>query len=145
MRKNRLLLTAFLAIWPATAAWADLVVVANAKSGIDRMSREEVVYVFMGRWRQLPSGTPAQPIDAPIDSAERALFYRQLVNKDPSDIKAYWARLIFSGGARPPVSAQSREEQMALLASLQGAVAYMERSAVDSRVKIVFELAAPRP
>lgn len=145
MRKNRLFLTVLLAIWPVAATWADLVVVANSKSGIDRMSREEVVYVFMGRWRQLPSGIPAQPIDAPIDSAERMRFYRKLVNKDPSDIQAYWARLVFSGGARPPVSTQNRDEQLKLLAALPGAVAYMERSAVDSRVKIVFEFSAPPP
>ena len=145
MGKNRLFLAVLLAIWPAAAVWADLVVVASPKSGIERMTREEVVYVFMGRWRQLPSGIPAQPIDSPIDSAERAQFYRQLVNKEPSDIKAYWARLVFSGGARPPVSAQSREEQMRLLASQPGAVAYMERSVVDSRVRIVFEFSASAP
>lgn len=145
MRKGKLFLTALLAFLPAATAWADLVVVANPKSGIDRMSREEVVFVFMGRWRQLPSGLPAQPVDSPVDSPEHSAFYRQLVNKNASEIKAYWSRLVFSGGARPPVMPQTREEQIRILAATPGAVSYLERSKVDARVRIVFEFSATPP
>lgn len=145
MRRYQLILTAVFAFWPLASAWADLVVVANPKSGIEKMSREEVVFVFMGRWRQLPSGIAAQPVDSPIDSPERAAFYRQLVNKSPSEIKAYWSRLVFSGGARPPISSESREEQLRILSSTQGAVGYLERSMIDNRVRIVFEFPSPSP
>ncbi|MBP6654040.1 MAG: hypothetical protein KA779_08600 [Propionivibrio sp.] len=141
----KLILFGVLAFVPLASAWADLVVVANPKSGIDKMSREEVVFVFMGRWRQLPSGIAAQPVDSPTDSPERTAFYRQLVNKSPSEIKAYWSRLVFSGGARPPVSPDSHAEQVRILASTPGAVSYVERSTVDSRVKIVFDFAQPTP
>jgi len=144
MAGRPLILAALLALLPM-AARADLVVVVNPKSGIDRMTREEVVYVFMGRWRQLPSGLPAQPVDLPADSADYASFYRQLVNKNSAEIKAYWSRLIFSGGARPPVVAQGRDEQMKILASTPGAIGYLERSTVDSRVKVVFEFPTGAP
>lgn len=145
MRCYKLILTGLLALWPLASICADLVVVANAKSGIERMSREEVVFVFMGRWRQLPSGIVAQPVDLPVDSPERSAFYRQLVNKSPSEIKAYWSRLIFSGSARPPISPESHEEQMRILASTQGAVGYLERSLVDNRVRIVFDFSSAPP
>lgn len=145
MRTLKLLLLGLLAFGPLASAWADLVVVTNPKSGIDRMSREEVVFVFLGRWRQLPSGIAAVPIDLPIDSPERAAFYRQLVSKSPSEIKAYWSRLMFSGGARPPLSPDSREEQIRILASTPGAIGYLDRSAVDNRMKIVFDFSLPPP
>jgi hypothetical protein len=145
MRMHKLLLIGLLALWPLAPAWADLVVVANPKSGIERMSREEVVFVFMGRWRHLPSGIAAQPVDLPIESQERTAFYRQLVNKSPSEIKAYWSRLIFSGGSRPPAVSDSREEQLRILASTPGAIGYLERSAVDGRVKIVFDFLPTPP
>ena len=90
-------------------------------------------------------GIAAQPVDSPTDSPERTAFYRQLVNKSPSEIKAYWSRLVFSGGARPPVSPDSHAEQVRILASTPGAVSYVERSTVDSRVKIVFDFAQPTP
>ena len=145
MRTLKLLLLGLLAFGPLASAWADLVVVTNPKSGIDRMSREEVVFVFLGRWRQLPSGIAAVPIDLPIDSPERAAFYRQLVSKSQSEIKAYWSRLMFSGGARPPISPDSREEQIRILASTPGAIGYLDRSAVDNRMKIVFDFSLPPP
>lgn len=145
MRTLKLLLLGLLAFGPLASAWADLVVVTSPKSGIDRMSREEVVFVFLGRWRQLPSGIAAVPIDLPIDSPERAAFYRQLVSKSPSEIKAYWSRLMFSGGARPPISPDSREEQIRILASTPGAIGYLDRSAVDNRMKIVFDFSLPPP
>lgn len=145
MRTLKLLLLGLLAFGPLASAWADLVVVTNPKSGIDRMSREEVVFVFLGRWRKLPSGIAAVPIDLPIDSPERAAFYRQLVSKSPSEIKAYWSRLMFSGGARPPISPDSREEQIRILASTPGAIGYLDRSAVDNRMKIVFDFSLPPP
>ena len=141
MRKLILLLA--LACLPLTAGAADLVVVANPKSGIDQMSRKEVTFVFMGRWRQLPSGLPALPIDLPDENPQRADFYRQLVNKSPSEIKAYWSRLVFSGGARPPVAAGNAEEQMKQLSNTPGAISYMERAAVDGRFKIVFDFSSP--
>ena len=91
----------------------------------------------------LPSGLPAMPIDLPDESPQRAEFYRQLVNKSPSEIKAYWSRLMFSGGARPPVAAGNAEEQMKLLSNTPGAIGYMERAAVDGRFKIVFDFSSP--
>ena len=145
MPKRRILLATLLAALHAGHASADLVVVANPKSGIERMTKEEVIFVFLGRWRQLPSGLPAKPVDSPVDSSEHDAFYRQLVNKDSADIKAYWSRLMFSGSTRPPISTQSREEQIKVLASTPGAIGYMERSATDSRIKIVFEFLGSAP
>lgn len=142
---RKLILLATLACFPLTAVATDLVVVANLKSGIDRMSREEVTFVFMGRWRQLPSGLRAMPVDLPEESPERAEFYRQLVNKSPSEIKAYWSRLVFSGSARPPVSPETHDEQMRILVSTLGAIGYLERSRVDDRVRIVYEFPSPPP
>lgn len=134
------LLLLFFAVWPAIAG--DLVVISHPKSGVDQLSREEVVYIFMGRWRQLPSGIPALPFDLPVDSAERADFYRLLVNKTPAEINVYWSRLVFSGGARPPREVDSRDILLGLVAATPGALAYLPRSKVDGRVRVVFDFAA---
>lgn len=138
-RAATLLLLAPLLLLTGGDACAELVVVTSPKSGIEHLKRHEVIYLFMGRWRQLPSGIQANPIDQANDSPERADFYRQLVNKEPAEIRAYWSRLVFSGGSRPPYTAESREELLRLLNSTPGAIGYIDRSHVDSRVRIVFE------
>jgi hypothetical protein len=124
----------------ASQSQADLVVVASAKSGIEKLGRQDVVYLFMGRLRQLPGGQPVVPLDLAADIPERMDFYRQLVNKEPAEIKAYWSRLVFAGGSRPPLVAESREELIRLIGSTPGAIGYIDRSKVDARLRIIHEL-----
>ncbi len=124
----------------APMAHADLVLVAHPHSGIERLTQEEVINIFLGRYRLLASGVVAEPVDFPIDSDYRTRFYRRLVNKNPAEINAYWARLVFSGKTRPPLVIVTAEAVLNFVASQPGALAYLERSQVDGRVKIVFEV-----
>ncbi|MFZ2267336.1 MAG: hypothetical protein WAV95_07125 [Azonexus sp.] len=137
-RTATFLLLALLSIGTRQAC-AELVVVTGPKSGVERLTKQEVIFLFMGRWRLLPSGIQAMPIDQAIDSPERTDFYHRLVNKEPSEIKAYWSRLVFSGGSRPPYATESREELLRLISNNPGAIGYLDRSQVDSRLRIVFE------
>src|SRR5512146_3193205 len=89
-----LCLACLLALAPAARA-GDLVVVVNPKSGVHQLSRDEVINIFLGRYRQLPGGIAAEPLDLPAGVADRALFYERLVGKDQAEINAYWARLVF--------------------------------------------------
>jgi len=123
----------------AAAAVADPVVVVNARSGIERLSQDEVTNIFLGRYRKLPGGGTALPVDQPESSALRAEFYRKLVNKDLNEINAYWSRLIFSGKTSPPRQSETGAEVLAWLAVNPGGVAYVERSQVDRRFRIVLE------
>lgn len=122
-------------------AIADPVVVVNANSNIERLSRDEIINIFLGRYRKLPSGDLALPIDQPENSALRAEFYRKLVNKDLNEINAYWSRLIFSGKTSPPRKTETATEVQTWLSANPGAVAYIERTQVDRRHRIVLELA----
>jgi ABC-type phosphate transport system substrate-binding protein len=133
------LLIAFLGLTAAGSVGAEPVVVVNARSGIERLSKDEVINIFLGRYRRLPNGIAALPIDQPEISALRAEFYRKLVNKDLNEINAYWSRLIFSGKTAPPRSAESAPEVLAWVAGNPGGVAYVERSQLDSRFRIVLE------
>jgi hypothetical protein len=57
-----------------------------------------------------------------------------------AEINAYWARLVFSGKTRPPQVVENADSILRQVASQPGALAYVERSQADPRVKIVFEL-----
>lgn len=124
---------------PALAA--DWVLIANPKAGIERLSQDEVINIFLGRYRRLASGVNAEPLDQPPDSALRARFYRQLVDKNLAEINAYWARLVFSGKTRPPAIAASSEDAIQRVALHPGSLAYIEKSKVDARAVVVFEIA----
>ena len=122
-----------------STASADPVVVVNARSGVERLSQDEVINIFLGRYRRLPTGVAAIPVDQPENSALRMTFYRKLVNKDLNEINAYWSRLVFSGKTSPPRQATSASEVFSVLSREAGGIAYIERGLVDSRFRIVLE------
>ena len=119
---------------------AGIVVIVNPASGVDQLSRAEVIDIFLGRYRKLPSGRAALPIDVSEPSTERARFYQLLVKKSPAEISSYWARLVFSGQTSPPFQVPDTKAALELVQSSPNAIAYIDRSAVSASVKVVFEL-----
>lgn len=120
----------------------DLVVIVNPASSIRSLTPNQVIDIFMGRFRQLPSGTAALPIDL-ADSADRRQFYQRLIHWTLSEVDSYWARLVFSGQANPPYRAPSTRAAIDLVARNRGAIAYIDRSAVNKQVKVVLDLGKP--
>ena len=139
---NTLRLTLFLLLaGVGIGASAEPVVVVNAASAVQQLSQDEVINIFLGRYRRLPNGETAVPIDQPENGTLRADFYRRLVNKDLNEINAYWSRLIFSGRTSPPIPAATANDVVVLLISNPGGIAYIERSHIDKRFRIVMEFA----
>ena len=123
----------------AAPVMAEPVVVVNARNGVGQLSQDEVINIFLGRYRRFPGGAAAIPIDQPESTPLRAEFYRKLVNKDLNQINAYWSRLIFSGKTSPPKQAANTVEAIQLMLSHTGGIAYLERDQVDSRFRIIME------
>jgi hypothetical protein len=136
-----LLLTLLIVAPASPTAAADWVLIANPKAGIGHLSQDDVTNIYLGRYRRLASGLTAEPIDQPADSPLKARFYRQLVDKNPAEINAYWARLVFSGKTRPPRVAASEEEAVQLVSRNVDALAYVDKTRVDARVTVVFAIA----
>jgi ABC-type phosphate transport system substrate-binding protein len=133
------------ALWlSAGASWASphLVIIANPASGIERLNRDEVAALYMGRVKKLPSGITALPIDQNATNPEKARFYRDLLNKDLTDINSYWARLIFSGQASPPRQADNTADVIDIVSTNKGAIGYIPRQAADRRIRIILDLGA---
>lgn len=142
MRAGRLILLTMVLplLWvPRSAVAQDVVVIVNAASHIRSLTRDQVIDIFMGRFRQLPSGATALPIDL-ANPAERQAFYERLVHKNLAEIGSYWARLVFSGEASPPFRAPDTQTALQLVATNPDAIAYCDRSAVTRQVKVVFDL-----
>lgn len=127
----------------APLAYADLVVVANPKSGIERLTQDEVINIYLGRYRRLATGIVAEPVDLAGEHELKVRFYRRLVGKTLAEINAYWARLIFSGRTRPPLAVSSVEAALRHVAANPEALAYADKNQAqgDRRVVIVFDLA----
>jgi ABC-type phosphate transport system substrate-binding protein len=123
-----------LATGPATA---DVVAVVASSSAITMLSKAQVTDIFLGKVSRFPNGTQAAPIDQEEGSPARDEFYATYAGKSPAQVKSYWARIIFTGRGQPPKAVLNSVEVRKLVAANPEAISYIERSALDSSVKIV--------
>lgn len=111
--------------------------IVNKASGVHKLTRDDAVNIFMGRYQRLPSGITALPVD---DNPLKTAFYRALVGRNLSQIRSYWARLVFSGQGSPPRQMKNADEVITAVAENKGAIGYVDRAEVDNRVRIVLNL-----
>lgn len=118
-------------LW-ASLASAEVVVVVHPSNPVASMTADQVADYFLGK------STSLQPIDLPESSGPRTEFYQKVTGKDAAQVKAVWTRLIFTGKATPPKEVSSSADMKKAIASNAKAIGYIEKSAVDSSVKVVF-------
>jgi ABC-type phosphate transport system substrate-binding protein len=134
---KKLIHTAFAAglLLAAVPAFAEVVAVVGAKSPAASMSSEQVAQFFLGK------STSMTPIDQADGSAVRNEFYKKVADKEASQAKALWSKLVFTGKATLPKEMAGSAEVKKAVAADPKAIGYIEKSAVDATVKVVF--AAP--
>jgi len=119
-------------------ASAELVLITNANSGINKLSKTDIVNLYMGKNRKFSNGLMALPVDLKNSDIEKAEFYLYLTGKDLPEINSYRARLHFSGRGSPPVQANSMDEVIDIVSENKGAIGYIDRKKIDKRVKLIF-------
>ncbi len=119
----------------AVSASAEVVAVVGAKSPAATMSNEQVAQFFLGK------STSMTPVDLPDGNPVRNEFYKKVADKDASQAKALWSKLVFTGKATPPKEYPSSADVKKAVAADPKAIGYIEKSAVDATVKVV--LTAP--
>ncbi len=122
-----------------TCARADVVVVVSATSSVDSLSKDQVSDIFLGKTSYFPNGTKAIAIDQKDDSREWIDFYKKVCGKSSSQLKSYWAKLIFSGRKQPPKQLADSAEVKKSVSSNPSKISYIAEEAVDSSVKVVLK------
>lgn len=127
-----------LALGGLHSAYAQVAVVVGAKSTVGTMTGDQVSAIYLGKTDKFPNGNTALPLDQSAGSAVRGTFYDKVTGKSEAQVKAAWSRLVFSGKATPPKEIGSTAEVKKLISANPDTIGYIEKSAVDSSVKVVF-------
>jgi ABC-type phosphate transport system substrate-binding protein len=121
-------------------ARADVVVIVSARNPVSAISSEQASNIFLGRTASFPGGGHAVPIDQLESSVVREEFYLKINGKSVPQMKAYWARIIFTGKGLPPKEGGGNTEIKKLVADNPDLIGYIDRGQVDSSVKILLNL-----
>ena len=133
-RFSALAALAAMALAGATTARAEMVVIVNANHPAAALSADQVANVYLGK------DSSFTPLDLPESAPLRGEFYKKIAGKDAAQLKAMWARLIFTGKAQPPKQVGSSAEAVKHVAGNDRAIAYVDKSAVDASVKTVLRI-----
>jgi ABC-type phosphate transport system substrate-binding protein len=130
---NKTLLFSAAILLCSASALADVAVIVSNKNSTSQMSAEEISRIYLGKSNAM------KPIDNGGASPVRAQFYSKVTGKDEAQVKAIWSKLVFTGKATPPKKLGSDSEVVQAVASDPNAIGYIDKAAVTSSVKVIFE------
>jgi ABC-type phosphate transport system substrate-binding protein len=112
---------------------AEVVVIVSAKSTASTMTADQISQIYLGKSKEM------KPLDSG-DGPVRSQFYSKVAGKDEAQVKAIWSKLVFTGKAKPPNQLATSAEVVKAVAADPEALGYVDRAAVDSSVKVVYEI-----
>ena len=113
-------------------ALAEVVVVVNPKAAEASMTKDQVAQFFLGK------SSAMTPVDQPDSAPIRAEFYKKVTDKDASQVKSLWSKLVFTGKATMPKEVGDSAAVKKAVAADPKAIGYIEKSAVDGSVKVIY-------
>ena len=125
-----IVLVSILLTLAAPAARAEIVLVTAIDSTVSELSRDEAEQLYMGRRAALSARGALLLLDLPTGPV-RDQFYRLLTGKNPSQIRAYWSRMVFTGRALPPTESADVNDARRILLENPNAIAYLPATYAD--------------
>ena len=116
----------------AVPALAEVVVVVNPKAADGSMTKDQVAQYFLGK------STSMTPVDQAESAPIRAEFYKKVTDKDASQVKSLWSKLVFTGKATMPKEVADSAAVKKAVAADPKAIGYIDKGAVDASVKVIF-------
>ena len=137
---RQMMLAVSLGVFSTLAAAEEVVVIVNPGNSVANMTVDQVQQIYLGKNASLPSGESASAVDLAEGSPLRDSFYQKAAGRTRAQIKSVWTRLIFSGKSLPPRVVATSAEARKFVASNPNGIGYIEKSAVDSSVKVVLSM-----
>ena len=124
--------TALLLVGLLGTAYADIAVVVGPNS--DPLTKDQLANLYLGRTFErklvdLPEGTPL-----------RDQFYKKVTERDAAQMRAVWARVVFTGKGQAPLMLPDADAVKKAVITDPKAVGYIDKSQVDGTVKVLMTL-----
>lgn len=127
------LLSALTLLSCATLAHAEVAVIVNPGAA-KAPNQAEVSNIFLGKDKSMKG------VDHKDWTPTKDKFYTSVTNKNESQLKSYWSGLVFTGKGQPLPSVGGDSEVVARVAAEADAIGYVDASAVNDSVKVLFTI-----
>lgn len=115
---------------------AEVAVIVNPGNS-NSISEKDIKRMFLGKEKKFSDGSSVIPINLASGDSVRENFETNVVGKSASKMKAYWAKLVFSGKGNPPKEVANATEAISLVAANPAVIGYIDASKVNDSVKVI--------
>ncbi len=133
MKASIRILGAAMLLGLASLAQAEVAVIVNPAAA-KAPSQSEVANIFLGKDKSMKG------VDQAGWTPAKEAFYSGVTSKNESQLKSYWSGLIFTGKGQPLPSVADDAAVVAKVAAEADAIGYVDASAVNGSVKVLFTL-----
>ncbi len=119
--------------------FAEIVVVGNKSIATDSLTAKQVSKLWLAKSKLIPGGGKPAVVDHAKGSPAYEDFYKNVVKKNSSQLKAYWAKIIFSGKGTPPKAMANDAAVIEWVASTPGGLGYVDSTSVNETIKVLFK------
>jgi len=118
-------------------AHSEVDVIGNKADSVGHLGESQVAKLYLGKASKLPDGTVVEVVDLPVGNPVREEFYNKVLHKTERQVRAYWAKRIFTGKGSPPATLPDEQAVVDWVAGGRGRLGYVSGSAVSDRVKVL--------
>jgi len=121
----------------ASAAFAgDFVVIVNPANSASSVSNAELKRLFTGKMGNF-GGQKAVPINLADADPIFGKFAEAIVKMSASEYKRFWVEAQIKGEGTAPMVQRNSSAAKMIVATIPGAIAYVDESVVDGTVKVL--------
>jgi len=117
-------------------AMAEVEVVVHPSNSA-ALDKDSIKRIFLGKTRAFPGGGEAVPIGLKEGSAENQEFTKSVLSKTPKQLKAYWAKMVFTGKGTPPRQMDGTAQILELIAANPNLIGFVPAGTASGGVKVV--------
>lgn len=118
-------------------AGAEVVVIGSPDIDPSVLSEKTIRNLYLGKTVQLDNGVRVKVVDLPSGSQVREEFYLKVIGKDTTQIKAYWAKRVFTGKGSPPETRLDEQAVVRWIGEARGRIGYVSAGAVNDSVRVL--------
>lgn len=133
--KKRLLISLG-ALLISSLASAEVSVIVHPSNGA-ALDKDSISRIFLGKSRAFPGGGEAVAVAFKEGTPQSDEFSQSVLNKTPKQLKAYWAKMIFTGKGTPPKQVGSAQEIVDLVSKNPSIIGFVPSGSEGGSVKVV--------
>ena len=130
------ILTTLIVILFSAQLFAEVEVIVHP-SNAAVLTKDDIARIFLGKTRGFPGGKEAIPVSIVKGDAAFDEFTQNVLGKSTKQLKAYWAKMVFTGKGTPPKEIGSTAELSGLIANNPNLIGFVPAGSAGAGVKVI--------